>query len=279
MQTSKQHILERVEGWPLGKLWVFGIKQAWAAIFGGLMLTAIIFTHFIDLPWLARADWLFLFAIAVQIVLLLTRLERPHEVITILVFHLVGLGMEVFKTSTMIGSWSYQGDAFFHVGNVPLYSGFMYAAVGSYIARSWRVMELTFAPYPRRLYTVLFALAVYINFFSHHFAPDIRWVLFAAAALLYGRTWVTYRLHVARHKMPLLLGFFFIALFIWIAENIATFTRTWLYPDQLTSWQFVSIQKIGSWFLLMIISFIMIDLLHQVRKNISSATKPKQSSL
>lgn len=266
MQTSKQHILDRVERWPFGKLWVFGIKQAWAAIFGGLMLAAIVLTHFVDLPWLARADWLFLFAIAVQVVLLLTRLEKPHEVITILVFHLVGLGMEVFKTSAMIGSWSYQGDAFFHVGNVPLYSGFMYAAVGSYIARSWRVLELEFSHYPKRLYTILFALAVYVNFFSHHFAPDIRLLLFAAAAALYGRTWVTYRLHAVRHRMPLLLGFIFIAIFIWFAENIATFSRAWLYPDQMQAWQLVTPYKIGSWFLLMIISFIMIDLLHVIRK-------------
>jgi uncharacterized membrane protein YoaT (DUF817 family) len=266
MQTSKQHILERIEGWPLGKLWVFALKQAWAAIFGGLMLAAIILTHFVDLPWLARADWLFLFAIAVQIVLLLTRLEKPHEVITILVFHLVGLGMEVFKTSSLIGSWSYQGDAFFHVANVPLYSGFMYAAVGSYIARSWRVLELKFSNMPKRIYTVLFALAVYVNFFSHHFVPDIRLLLFVAVALLYGRTWVSYKLHVATHKIPLLLGLLFVAVFIWIAENIATFTRTWLYPDQMLGWHLVSVQKIGSWFLLMMISFILIDLLHSLRR-------------
>lgn len=265
MQTSKQHVLDRIETWPFGKLWVFAIKQAWAAIFGGLMLGAIILTHFVTLPWLARADWLFLFAIAVQIVLLCTRLEKPHEVITILVFHLVGLGMEVFKTSALIGSWAYQGDAFFHVGNVPLYSGFMYAAVGSYIARSWRVLELTFTPYPKRLYTVLFGLAVYINFFSHHFAPDIRLMLFAAALILFDNTWVYYRLNVARHRMPLLLAFVFISIFIWLAENVATLSNAWLYPDQIDGWQLVSPGKIGSWLLLMIISFIMIDLLHYLR--------------
>jgi len=269
MQTSKQHILEHVERWPLGKIWVFALKQAWAAIFGGLMLAAIILTHFVDLPWLARADWLFVFAIMVQIFLLLTKLEKPHEVVTILVFHLIGLGMEVFKTSALIGSWSYQGDSLFHVGNVPLYSGFMYAAVGSYIARSWRVLDLEFSHYPKRIYTILFALAVYVNFFSHHFAPDIRLLLFVVVALLYGRTWVRYKLHIATHKMPLLLGLLFIAVFIWLAENIATFTRAWLYPDQLLSWHFVSVQKIGSWFLLMTISFIFIDLLHTIRRHSS----------
>ena len=266
MQTSKQRTLDCIEQWPLGKLWVFAAKQAWAAIFGGLMLAAILFTHFVALPWLARPDWLFLFAVVIQALLVATKLEKPHEVITILVFHLVGLGMEVFKTSSLIGSWSYQGDAFFHVANVPLYSGFMYAAVGSYIARSWRVLDLEFSHYPKRLYTILFALAIYVNFFSHHFVPDIRLGLFAIALLLYGRTWVTYRLNVATHKMPLLLSFGLIAFFIWLAENIATFTRTWLYPDQIQAWQLVSPQKLGSWFLLMIISSILIDLLHFIKK-------------
>lgn len=265
MQTSKQHALDQIESWPLGRFWVFVVKQAWAAIFGGLLLSAILFTHFVELPWLARADWLFLFAIFTQLLLLATRLEQPHEVLTILVFHLVGLGMEVFKTSHLIGSWSYQGDAFFHVGSVPLYSGFMYAAVGSYIARAWRVLDLEFIRYPKRLYTILFAVAVYVNFFSHHFAPDIRVVLFVASLLIYGRTWVTYRLATTTHKMPLLIGFTLIAFFIWIAENIATLTHTWLYPDQVAVWQPVSVQKIGSWFLLMIISFILIDLLHRLR--------------
>ena len=67
--------------------------------------------------------------------------------------------------------------------------------------------------------------------------------------------------------MPLLVGLLLISLFIWLAENIATFTRTWLYPDQMQAWHLVSIQKIGSWFLLMTISFILIDLLHYLRKN------------
>lgn len=47
------------------------------------------------------------------------------------------------------------------LGNVPLFSGFMYAAVGSYIARSWRTMNLSFSHYPSRMLTVLLAVAIY----------------------------------------------------------------------------------------------------------------------
>lgn len=61
------------------------------------------------------------------------------------------------------------GDAFFHAANVPLFSGFMHAAAGSYIAPAWRVFDLSFTHYPRRLYTIFLAQAIYLNFFTHHY--------------------------------------------------------------------------------------------------------------
>ena len=33
--------------------------------------------------------------------------------------------------------------------------------------------------------------------------------------------------------MPLLLGLFLVAVFIWIAENLGTLTHTWVYPRQI----------------------------------------------
>lgn len=252
-------------------LWVFAIRQAWAALFGGLIIGAILLTQFVTLPWLPRYDWLFLFAIMIQGFMLITRLEKPHEVITILVFHLIGLGMELFKTSANIGSWSYPGEAYFKLGNVPLFSGFMYAAVGSYIARAWRVMDLAFNPYSNRIYTLVLAFAIYTNFFTHHYLHDIRWLLFVAIILLYGRVWVSYTLYTTVHRMPLIVGFGLIALVIWLAENIATYTSVWLYPDQVNQWHMVSITKIGSWILLMIISFIMVDMLYYIRKRMTSS--------
>lgn len=244
------------------------------------MLFGIIVTHYVQLPWLARFDWLFLWAIAIQIFMLATRLEKPREVITIVLFHLVGLGMELFKTSPEIASWTYQGDAFFHVLTVPLFSGFMYAAVGSYIARSWRVMELSYTHYPNRALTIVLAVAIYINFFTHHYIWDFRVLLFAALILLYGRTVVKFRLVDSYHKMPLLVAFVLIALFIWFAENISTFTNTWLYPEQAAGWHMVSIGKLGSWLLLMVISFVMIECLWARRsspKSPPTAQPPTQA--
>lgn len=260
---------------PLLSLWVFGVKQAWSALFGGLMLFAILITEVIELPGLHRYDWLFLFAIGVQLLMLLTKLERPREVLVIVLFHLVGLGMEVFKTSDQIGSWQYPGESFFHLGNVPLFSGFMYAAVGSYIARSWRVFHLSFSNYPNRLATIFLAVAIYINFFTHHFFYDFRYALLVIIVILYGKTRVSYKLNKATRHMPLVLGFALIALFIWIAENVGTYTGVWLYPYQLDGWHLVSLGKISAWLLLMAISFIMVDLLHYVETKAS----PKNSEL
>ena len=63
--------------------------------------------------------------------------------------------------------------------------------------------------------------------------------------------------------MPLLLGFVLVALFIWIAENIGTFTAAWMYPHQRNGWSLVSMGKLGAWFLLMIISYMLVALLNR----------------
>jgi uncharacterized membrane protein YoaT (DUF817 family) len=242
---------------------VFGVKQAWACLFGGLLLAALLLTgwYWPDSWVLSRYDALVLFAVGVQLLFLATGLERPREGLVIVVFHVVGTLMELFKTQ--VGSWTYPEESLLRIGGVPLFSGFMYAAVGSYFARVFRTFDFEFDHYPRRRWTGLLGLAIYVNFFTHHFIVDIRWVLFAATALLFGRTVVHYRVWRWQHRMPLLLGFVLVAFFIWIAENVGTFAGAWLYPDQAAGWRMVSIAKMGSWFLLMIISWVLVSLIHK----------------
>ena len=243
---------------------VFGLKQAWACLFGGLMLGMILITR---LWWpdigLARYDAWFLAALVIQLCMLLFRLETPSEAKVILIFHLVGTGMELFKTQ--VGSWSYPGDAVFRIGGVPLFSGFMYACVGSYMARIQRIFDIRFAAYPPVWATALLAAAIYINFFSHHYVYDLRWVLFAATAALYWRSAMHYRVFRFEHGMPMLLAFFLVAVFIWVAENIATWSRAWVYPDQADGWTLVGWSKLGSWYLLMLISVVLVTLVHPPR--------------
>ena len=149
------------------------------------------------------------------------------------------------------------------VGGVPLFSGFMYAAVGSYLARIWRIFEMRFEPYPATLWTQLVAVIVYANFFAHHWLPDIRIALFVAIAALFWRTRASFTVWREERWMPLLLGWLLIALFIWLAENIATFARAWTYPSQRDGWTMVSLAKLGAWYLLMYISFVLVASVHR----------------
>ncbi len=66
--------------------------------------------------------------------------------------------------------------------------------------------------------------------------------------------------------MPLLLGLALVSLFIWFSENIGTFTKTWLYPSQRLGWSMVSFDKLGSWFLLLIISYTRVSLVNAPRE-------------
>ncbi len=241
---------------------VFGVKQAWVCLFGGLMLAAILITGIAwpDAAPLTRYDFLFLYAVSLQAAFLAARLERPREALVILIFHLVGTAMEIFKTH--VGSWTYPEANILRIGGVPLFSGFMYAAVGSYLARVARTFEFRFRRYPPRRWTLLLAALIYMNFFTHHFAPDIRLALFAFAGLLFLRTPVSYRVWRWRHRMPLLLGFLLVAVFIWIAENLGTLAGAWMYPDQTGGWRMVSAGKLGSWYLLMLISWVLVTIVH-----------------
>lgn len=244
---------------------VFGLKQAWACLFGGLMLGMIILTR---LWWpeigVNRYDAWFVAALVIQAGMILLRLETIEEARVILIFHIVGTLMEIFKTA--VGSWVYPDDALFRIGGVPLFSGFMYACVGSYMARIQRIFDITFTRYPPVWLTVLLALGIYVNFFSHHYFYDFRWWLFAGVVLLYGRSFMHYRVFRFRHSMPMLLAFLLVALFIWIAENIGTWSRAWIYPNQAEGWSMVSLEKLGSWYLLMLISVVLVTLVHPPRR-------------
>lgn len=237
---------------------VFGLKQAWACVFGAAILAVLLATRiwYPDDAALARNDFLVIAAVAIQALMVAFKLETLRELRVVILFHIVGTGMELFKTD--VGSWSYEGGGILHIGAVPLYSGFMYAAVGSYLVRVYRLFDLRFDRYPRRWITAILAALIYANFFTHHYIPDARWVLFVAVIAVFGRCWMHVRVFRARFRMPLLAAFLLVALFIWIAENIATWSNAWIYPNQEDGWELVSIAKLGSWFLLMIISVVLV---------------------
>ena len=245
---------------------LFGFKQGWACLFGALMLGLLLATHLFypaNAP-IARYDFLTISAVIIQIAMLAFRLETWDEAKVILAFHVVGTIMEFFKTAH--GSWIYPEANLLRIGGVPLFSGFMYAAVGSYIARIWRIFDFRYSAYPNRWASVALAILIHVNFFAHHWLPDIRLALFAAMGLLFWRTRIWFRVWREKRAMPLLFGWFLVALFIWFAENIGTFTHAWAYPNQKHGWAMVSPTKLGAWYLLMYISFILVAAVHGVRE-------------
>jgi len=237
---------------------VFGLKQGWACIFGAALL-AVLMAARLWYPHdtgLARNDFLTIAAVVIQLLMVAFKLETLRELRVIVLFHLVGTVMELFKTD--MGSWSYEAEGALRVGAVPLFSGFMYAAVGSYMVRVYRLFDLRFAAYPRRWITAILAAAIYANFFTHHYIWDLRWVLLAAVVVVFGRCVMHFRVFRREFRMPLAVSFLLVALFIWLAENIATWSGAWLYPSQVDGWHPVGLEKLVAWFLLMIISVVLV---------------------
>jgi uncharacterized membrane protein YoaT (DUF817 family) len=141
---------------------------------------------------------------------------------------------------------------------VPLFTGFMYAAIGSYMVRAWRLFDFRFTHHPPMWAVIGLAAAIYLNFFLDHFGVDGRLWLFAASLLVFGRGWIYFKPWRVHRRMPILVANGLCALFIWFAENIGTFVRAWSYPTQMHGWSMVGIGKFGSWFLLLIISYAIV---------------------
>lgn len=250
----------------------FGLKQAWACLYAGVMLAMIMGTKLVWKPdWaLARYDFLTISAVLIQFLLLRLKLETPREALVILIYHVVGTIMEIFKTA--MGSWAYPEPSLLRIGGVPLFTGFMYACIGSYMVRVIRIFDMRFSPYPPFRATVFLAVGIYLNFFAHHYIWDFRYPLMAATLILFWQTRIHFTPHVRTYWMPLPLAALLTAFFLWVAENIGTYTGTWLYPSQKT-WHLVSFAKMGSWYLLLFLSFVLVTLVHRPRGQ-DAASRP-----
>ncbi len=114
-----------------------------AAIFVGLGVTAVVW-KLVDVP-IARYDALLGYVLVVQVAMIASRLETWRELLVICTFHLIGLALEVYKVA--MGSWSYLDPGLLKVAGVPIFSGFMYAAVGSYVCQAFRRFDLKVTGY------------------------------------------------------------------------------------------------------------------------------------
>lgn len=149
----------------------------------------------------------------------------------------------------------------------------MYAAVGSYMARVVRLFDMEIAPFPPQWMHFGLAILVYVNFFSHHYTIDIRYALFAATVLLYGRTKIWFRVRRRWMWVPLPFAALLSSFFLWIAENIGTATGTWLYTGQST-FEMVRFAKMGALYLLLYVSFATVTLVVQVTPKAGARKRP-----
>lgn len=255
---------------------VFGLKEARACVFAGGFFLILLGSKLVPVPGVARYDLILALSLALQGILILTRIETWDEVKTLSLFHAFGLALELFKTHPAIGSWAYPEPGLFKIHGVPLYSGFMYAAVASYMTQAWRLFDLRLLRYPDHRLSAALAAAIFLNFFTHHFVTDFRWLLSLAVLVLFRRAWVGFTVlpDAPRRRMPLVLAFLLIGTFIWVAENLATWGGAWAYPDQRLGWRPVGLGKVHSWSLLVILSFVCVADLKHLKERLRGRKAP-----
>jgi len=221
-------------------------------------------TKLFTIPGVPRYDLLLVACVAMQYAMYRSGLETKKEVAVICFFHLLGVSMEIFKVSH--GAWAYPEPGYSKVMGVPLYSGFMYASVASYICQAWRHFDLKLDAWPSLPQSSSFAFAIYGNFYTNAFVADVRLVIIPLLLVAFWKTWVRFETNGIVRRMPMVLSFFLIAFFVWIAENVGTFLGAWRYPHQESGWSPVRLQLMSSWFLLVIVSIIIVAVLKRIEE-------------
>ena len=239
----------------------FSYKAASAALFGILLLLAFVVTASMGSEafyGFYRYDYLLFYALSIQVILLYAKLESWAEAKVIALFHILAMGMEIFLTHPLIASWQYPQPAVFKILTVPLFAGFMYSAVGSFFARSLRLYRVSFEKLPQFSNMLVLAVLSYINFMSKFFIPDYRGLLFVWSVVIFWKTKIRFELSQHQFQLPMLPILVILAFIIWIAENISTFYQIWLYPTQVEKWHMVGWAKLGSWYLLLLLSLVLV---------------------
>lgn len=253
----------RALAFPLCQLLHFAAQQALSCLFPILLFLTFAVTQRFTLPGLHRYDLILLMCLAAQAGMYKAGLETKDEMKVIAVFHLAGLALELFKTQGHC--WAYPEPGWTKLAGVPLYSGFMYASVASYLCQAWRRLNVHLHRWPRAWVTGGLAGAIYVNFFSERWLPDARWVLTALVLLVFRRTAANFAVRGVAYALPMPVAFALIGFFLWVAENIATFFGAWQYPNQHGLWHPVALAKMSSWSLLVIFSFLTVAQLKHVK--------------
>ena len=218
------------------------------------ILFGLAVTKAFPLPDVGRYDVMLVYCVALQGIMVRRGMETPRELWAVGAFHLLGLALELQRTAA--GAWSYPDPGLLRIGRVPLFSGFMYAGVASYLLQAWRRFDLGFERLPPVAIGIALAVAAYASFFV---LPESRAALIALILLLYARTGVRFTVEGGRYGMPLALAFALIGGAIWVGENAGTFLGAWRYPHQAARWRPVEGGKAAAWLLLVVVGFTVVE--------------------
>ena len=104
---------------------------------------------------------------------------------------------------------------------------------------------------------LLLAFFSYINFMSKFLYPIFA-IFYLPSVFYFWKTKLYFQLNEHKFKTPMLPVLLTLAFLIWIAENISTFYKIWLYPSQVEAWHMVGWGKLGSWYLLLLLSLVLV---------------------
>jgi uncharacterized membrane protein YoaT (DUF817 family) len=186
---------------------VFGLQQALSCLFPVLVFAMLALSHLFA-SVIPRYDFMLIACIGIQFILFYSKIETKDEVLVICIFHLLGLCMELFKVH--VGSWSYPEFAYTKFFGVPLYSGFMYASVASYMCQAWRRMDLQILNWPPHWPVRIAGGLIYLNFFTNHFIHDMRYLIGVFVLILFRKSVVVFHLERKAYRMPVALSFLLI---------------------------------------------------------------------
>ena len=83
-------------------------------------------------------------------------------------------------------------------------------------------------------------------------------IFYLLSVFYFWKTKLYFQLNEYKFKTPMLPVLLTLAFLIWIAENISTFYKIWLYPSQVEAWHMVGWGKLGSWYLLLLLSLVLV---------------------
>ncbi len=145
---------------PVRRLLAFTWTQTRACAFAFALLSGVAVSALLpELP-VARYDVLVVYGVLLTLLFWARGWESGRDIAVIAACHGVGRAFELVKVA--LGSWSHPEPAVLKFAGVPLYGGFLYAAVGSCVCRAWHLFDLGLVRYRPRA-TAVVAAAMYVK--------------------------------------------------------------------------------------------------------------------